>query len=146
MATVSDILAGKGRHLITISSQATVYQAAVMMNEQKIGSLLVLDEGRLVGILTERDILMRVVADQRDAVTTRVEEVMTRDIICCRPHTEMEEARSVMKHRRIRHMPVITEEGDLVGVLSIGDLNAYQVDHQERTIYLLQEYITTGGW
>lgn len=145
MASVRDILAGKGRHLLTISPRATVYSAAVVMNEHKIGSLMVMDEGRLVGILTERDILMRVVADQRDANTCRVDEVMTRDVVCCRPHTDAEEAKSVMKHRRIRHLPVLGEEDEVVGLLSIGDLNAYHVDYQERTIYLLKEYIH-GTW
>ena len=145
MASINDILAGKGRHLITISAQATVFSAAVLMNERKIGSLLVLEDGQLAGILTERDILMRVVAEQRDANDTRVEEVMTRDVVCCRPHTDVEEAKSVMKHRRIRHLPVMAEEGEVVGLISIGDLNAYQVDYQERTIYQLQEYIH-GTW
>jgi len=145
MATVSDILAGKGMHLITVSARATVYHAAIVMNEQRIGSLLVLEEGRLIGILTERDIMARVVADQRDANETSVEEVMTRDVVCCRPHTELEEARSVMKNRRIRHMPVVSEEGNVVGMISIGDLNAYQVDSQERTIHLLHDYIH-GTW
>ena len=145
MTTVNDILAGKGRHLNTISAQASVFDAAILMNEHKIGSLLVMEEGRLIGILTERDILEGIVADQRDARATRVEEVMTRDVVCCRPHTDMEEARSVMKHRRIRHLPVLSEDGEVVGLISIGDLNAYQVDCQERTIYLLQEYIH-GPW
>jgi CBS domain-containing protein len=139
MATVSDILAGKGRHLITTSPQATVFAAAVLMNERKIGSLLVMEDGHLVGILTERDILMRVVAEQRDANTTSVGEVMTTDVVCCRAHTDLEEAKSVFKHRRIRHLPVLTEDGEVVGMISIGDLNAYQVDYQERTIYQLQE-------
>lgn len=145
MATVSDILAGKGMHIITVSSQASVYHAAIMMNEQKIGSLLVLEEGHLVGIITERDILARVVADRVDADRTCVEDVMTRDVVCCRPHTELEEARSVMKHRRIRHLPVVDEDGNLTGLVSIGDLNAYQVDYQERTIHLLEGYIH-GTW
>jgi CBS domain-containing protein len=146
MATVSDILAGKGMHISTVSAHASVFAAAILMNEHKIGSLLVLEEGRLVGILTERDILMRIVAEQREANATPVGDVMTRDVVCCRPHTDMEEARSVMKHRRVRHLPVIAEDGDLVGVISIGDLNAYQCDHQERTIHLLEGYIHTGGW
>ncbi len=141
MATVSDILAGKGLHLITVSSRATVYHAAIMMNEQKIGSLLVLEEGRLVGILTERDILERIVAEQLDANITLVAEVMTRDVVCCRTHTDLEEARSVMKHRRIRHLPVVVTEGEVVGIISIGDLNAFQVDCQERTIHLLEDFI-----
>ncbi len=146
MATVSDILAGKGMHINTVSAQATVFSAALLMNEHKIGSLLVLEEGRLVGILTERDILMRIVAEQRDANATPVGEVMTRDVVCCRPHTEMDEARSVMKHRRIRHLPVIADDGNVVGLISIGDLNAFHCDHQERTIQLLQGYIHPGGW
>ena len=145
MASVSDILAGKGMHLITVSAEATVYTAAVLMNEHQVGSLLVLDDGRLVGILTERDILVRVVAEQRDANHARVGEVMTGDVVCCRPHTDLEEVRSVMKHRRLRHLPVIADEAGVVGIISIGDLNAYQVDHQERTIHLLQEYIH-GTW
>jgi CBS domain-containing protein len=145
MASITEILAGKGRHLFTISPHATVFTAAILMNEHKIGSLMVMEDRRLVGILTERDILVRVVADQRDATTTRVGDVMTRDVACCRPHTDMEEAKSVMKHRRVRHLPVMGEEGEVVGLISIGDLNAYQVDYQERTIYLLQEYIH-GTW
>jgi CBS domain-containing protein len=146
MAKVSDILSGKGPHLVTISSQATVLTAATVMNDNKVGSLLVLEDGRLAGMLTERDILERIVAEQRDPQTTRVVEVMTSDVICCRPHTDLEEARSVMKNRRIRHLPVVEEdEGGVIGVISIGDLNAFQVNHQERTIYLLKEYIH-GTW
>jgi CBS domain-containing protein len=145
MATVNDILAGKGRHIVTISSQTSVFNAAVLMNDHKIGSVLVMDDGRLVGILTERDILRRIVADQRDAASTRVEEVMTRDLICCELHTDIEEARSVMKNRRIRHLPVLSSEDGLVALISIGDLNAYQVDSQERTISQLQDYIH-GVW
>lgn len=145
MASVSEILAAKGRHLNTISPEASVYDAAVLMNEHKIGSLLVMAEGRLVGIFTERDILRRVVASQREPATTPISEVMTCDVACCRPHTDLEEARSVMKNRRIRHLPVVADSGEVVGVISIGDLNAYQVDSQERTIYQLQEYIH-GVW
>ncbi len=145
MATVNDLLAGKVRRLYSISSEATAFSAAVLMNDHKIGSLLVMDDGRLLGILTERDILVRIVAAQRDAATTCVAEMMTRDVICCQLQTDLEEARSVMKNRRIRHMPVLSSADGVVAVLSIGDLNAYQVDHQERTISQLQDYIH-GVW
>jgi len=141
MATVNDILAGKSHQLITIAPQATVYSAAVLMNERKIGSLLVMEDDRLVGILTETDILRRVVADQRDANVTLVSDVMTRELFCCRPHTDIEETKSVIKNRRIRHLPVLGLDDEVVGLISIGDLNAYQTDHQERTIHLMQEYI-----
>jgi CBS domain-containing protein len=145
MAMVSDILAGKGRQMVTISGQASVFTAATVMNDNKVGSLLVLEDGRLVGMLTERDISQRVVADQRDPQTTRVADVMAVDVICCQPHTDLEDARSVMMHRRVRHLPVVEEEGGVIGLISIGDLNAHTVDHQERTINLLQGYIQ-GTW
>jgi CBS domain-containing protein len=141
MVYVRDILVEKGSHMVTISPQAPVHTAVILMNDHKIGSLLVLEEGRLVGILTERDILLHVVAAERNARTLRVEEAMTRDVVCCRPHTSLEEARGVMKNRRVRHLPVLGEEDQVVGVISIGDLNAHQVTNQEQTIYLLQEYI-----
>jgi len=145
MATVSDILAGKGLRLITVSPQETVYAAAVRMNEHKIGAVLVMENDRLAGILTERDILVRVVAEQRDANLTHVDDVMTRDLVCCRLHTGFEEAKSVMRNRRIRHLPVLGEHDEVVGIISIGDLNAFQADSQERTIFQMQEYIH-GTW
>jgi predicted transcriptional regulator len=145
MATVNDLLAGKDRCLITISAQASVFSAAVLMNDHKIGSLLVMEDGRLVGILTERDILRRIVADRRDAATTKVQEVMTHDVICCRLDTDIDDARCVMMKRRIRHLPVLAQGGGVVALISMGDLNAYQVDCQERTILQLQDYIH-GSW
>ena len=141
MAMVRDILAVKGTDVASVHPGATVYEAALRMNARKIGSLAVLDEGRLLGILTERDILQRIVGERRDPNTTRVEEVMTTEVVCCQLHTSLDEARGVMKNRRIRHMPVVSEAGDLQGMISIGDLNAHQANSQEQTIHLLHEYI-----
>jgi CBS domain-containing protein len=141
MATVNDILAIKGRKLITIAPEATVFDAAVLMTDGRVGSLLVVEDGHLVGMLTERDFLISVVTEQRDAKTTSVGELMERDVICCRTYTDLEEAKSVMKNRRVRHLPVMNDDDDLIGLISIGDLNAYQTDYHERTIYLLEEYI-----
>ena len=140
MATVRDLLAIKGNHVETITPCVTVFDAAVRMNEHKIGALLVLAGDRLVGIITERDILQRVVAQRRDAAETLVEEVMTTEIACSRSDTPIEEARGVMKNRRIRHLPVMEHE-TLLGMISIGDLNAFENNSQERTIHLLHEYI-----
>ena len=84
MATVRDLLAAKQTQLMSVGPEATVLDAAMLMNEHKIGSLLVMDGGRLRGIVTERDILQRVVAQRRDQSATRVHEVMTADVICCR--------------------------------------------------------------
>jgi CBS domain-containing protein len=142
MATIRDLLAIKGTRVASIEPQATVYDAAVRMNQDKIGALVVLDEGRLTGIITERDILQGLVAQRRDAGDTLVEDIMSRQVMCARMHTTLEEARGVMKNRRIRHLPVVDEDDQLLGLISIGDLNAYQANSQEQTIYLLQEYIT----
>lgn len=141
MATIRDLLAVKGSHVLTIGPGATVYDAASLMNEHKIGSLVVLDEGRVRGIITERDILRKVVGERRDPATATVHEVMTTEVVCCRLYTTVDEARSVMKIRRIRHTPVVDDDGRLHGLISIGDLNAHQANSQEMTIHLLQEYI-----
>lgn len=141
MASVRDILQIKGSQVANIFPDASVYDAAVGMNERKIGSLLVVDQERLVGIITERDILQRVVAQSRDARTTRVDEVMTTELVCCQLHTSLDEARGVMKNRRIRHLPVVDGDGRILGLISIGDLNAFEAHSQELTIHVLEEYI-----
>jgi CBS domain-containing protein len=124
-----------------VGKDATVLQAALIMNEHKIGSLVVMDQDRIAGMFTERDILQRVVGDQRDPARTTVGEVMTQEVVCCAPQTTIEEARLALKERRIRHMPVIDGEGHLLGMISIGDLNAYEAFSLEQTIFLMDEYI-----
>jgi CBS domain-containing protein len=141
MATVRDILDIKGCQILTVGPDATVLDAALRMNEHKVGSLLVMDGGQLIGMFTERDILQRVVVPCLDPAGTLVSEVMTTEVICCQPHTQLAEARGVLKNRRIRHMPVLDEEGQVCGMISIGDLNAYETQDHEATIYILEEYI-----
>jgi CBS domain-containing protein len=140
MCTVREILSNKERWVASIGPQASALDAAVTMNRGKVGSLMVMDGDNVVGIITERDLLQRVLAEQRDASKTLVEEVMTTEVLCCQPHTTIEEARAVMKNRRVRHLPVVDHEG-LHGVISIGDLNAYEAHSQEVTIHVLTEYI-----
>jgi CBS domain-containing protein len=141
MATVRDILRVKGSQLFTVAPSATVLDAAILMHEHKIGSLAVLDGDCVRGMITERDILQRIVVPRRDSSKTLVEEVMTREVVCGKPHTTIDEARSVMKNRRIRHLPICDEFGRLCGMISIGDLNAHETNSKEMTIHLLQEYI-----
>jgi CBS domain-containing protein len=141
MATVREILARKGNHVCTVSPGATVLEAALLMNEHKIGSLVVIDAGQVVGMFTERDVLRRVVGEQRDPAHTRVGDVMTTEIICCTLETTIAEARGAMKNRRVRHLPLVDDERRLQGLISIGDLNAYETSDHEQTIYLMQEYI-----
>ena len=141
MATVKDILVRKGTETLNIAPEATVYDAACVMNEHRVGSLLVMDGSRLIGIFTERDILQRIVAQRRDPLATRVGDVMTGEVACCRLHTTLDEARGVMKNRRIRHLPVVDEEGCVLGLVSIGDLNAHDNHSHEQTIHFLEQYI-----
>lgn len=141
MGTVQDLLAVKGSHVMSIGTKASVLDAALVMNEHKIGALVVIDQGKVVGIFTERDVLRRVVAERRDPAEVLVGEVMTEDVVCCEPGTPLDEAALVMKDRLIRHLPVCGPEQSLVGLVSIGDLNALHVAHQERTIHYLHEYM-----
>jgi CBS domain-containing protein len=144
MSSVHKLLAKKGNHVYRISEQATVLEAARMMNEHRIGALVVMNAERLVGIFTERDILCRVVAEQRDPAKTTVEQVMTSPVACCTPQTTRDECRAVMRERRLRHLPVV-DDGRLVGMISIGDLNDAEQADQEQTIQYLTEYVL-GDW
>ena len=141
MATVKDILAVKGSRVLSIHPDATALEGAQIMNEDKIGALLVMDEDRIVGMFTERDILRRIVAEERSPSHTHVAEVMTTEVVCCKPQTSIAEARGAMKNRRIRHLPVVNDNGQLLGLISIGDLNAYESHNHEVTIHILEEYI-----
>jgi CBS domain-containing protein len=141
MATLADILSVKGSHVTQIGPSATVLEAAALMNQHEIGSLIVCDGDRMHGIVTERDILRRVIVPRRDPSQTTVREVMTRELACARRHTTVEEARGVMKNRRLRHLPILDDTGKLCGLVSIGDLNAHETNTKEMTIHLLQEYI-----
>jgi CBS domain-containing protein len=141
MPLVRDLLARKGPHVHTTGPAATVLDAALVMNQHKIGSLVVVDGGRIVGIFTERDVLHRVVAGRRDPADTRVADVMTAEVVCCSPETDLDEARGAMTNRRIRHLPVADADGRLLGLVSIGDLNAQLQAAQEQTLFLLDQYI-----
>ena len=141
MAQVRELLERKGGHVLTIGPTASVIQAALLMNEHRVGSLVVVEDGRVVGMFTERDVLQRVVAGRRDPEGTRVSEVMTSSVVCCPPETTVDEVRGVMRDRRIRHLPVVDADGRLLGLISIGDLNAQLQAAQEHTVVMLTEYI-----
>lgn len=140
MPSVSDILARKGHAVITLGPDDTVLDAARVMNERAIGGVVVREGERLAGIFTERDVLRRVVAEQRDPATTRLREVMTREMIIFTPDTSLEECAAVMTARRVRHVPIVGERG-LAGLVTIGDVLAFQVTEQQTTIQQLHNYV-----
>ncbi len=142
MSTLSEILCQKaGFPLFAIEQGASVLDAVQMMNDCSVGALIVNNAGRMSGIFTERDVLRRVLGQRLDPATVPVAQVMTEKVICCTPGTPIEEARELMRSRRIRHLPVLDSEGEVVGVVSIGDLNAHLTTHQEVTIHYLHEYL-----
>lgn len=142
MENMTAVLAEKGSMVHRVTAQTSVYDAALIMNEHKVGALVVVDDvDRVEGIFTERDVLRRVVAERCDPATTQVADVMTREVVCSPPDLTIEEARTIMRNRRIRHLPIIDEQRQLLGVVSIGDLNAWRLNGQERTIHHLHQYL-----
>jgi CBS domain-containing protein len=141
--SLSQILAGKGRggSTLTVPPEITVAAAAEVLIRNQVGSVLVMDGGRLVGIFTERDILRRVVGERRDPASTRVADVMTRDLVVMRPTASAVDAMKVIAEKRIRHVPVV-EDGKVVGVVSQGDLNHWLVRNREGQIQELVDYVT----
>ena len=85
--------------------------------------------------------MLRLVAERRDPAATTVGEMMTSEVVCCSPETPLDEAKSAMKNRRVRHIPVVSDGDRLEGVISIGDLNAHETADHEQTIFLMSEYI-----
>ena len=140
MATVRDILKHKDTTVATIGRTHTVLEAARAMNDRRIGAVVVTEHGVVVGIFTERDILTRVVAEQRDPSTTLVEEVMTAPVCYCDPDATLEDCRQVITTRRIRHLPVAVS-GRLVGIVTSGDILAHEAFEREHTLTSLFEYI-----
>lgn len=157
MAQVADILAKKGSSVYVVSPVSTVLAATQLMNRQHVGALVVVAQGvgmeegragdfeRVLGIFTERDVLTRVVAGQLDPGTTLVEEVMTKNVAYCQVEMDLEDVSAVMQQRRIRHLPVCDGEGKLLGLVSIGDVNAWHTRGKEIEISYLHEYIHGRG-
>lgn len=142
MPTAEAMLRRKGSTVVAVDPTATVLEAANVMNAHQIGSVVVCEGERLVGIFTERDILRRIVAKQREPSATRVGEVMTSTVACCSPRTRLEEIRALMRERRIRHVPVVDDKDDrVIGMISIGDLNQAEHEQQEETIRYMEAYI-----
>lgn len=141
MPSVQDVLAVKGEQVHSVTPATRVIEAISKMNQHKIGALLVMHEGQVVGIFTERDVLRRVIGEERQPGQCTVGEVMTEDVICCQPTTDLDDVASIMKQKKVRHIPVCGEDGKIHGMMSIGDINAYHASNQEAQIHFLNEYI-----
>ena len=134
MKTVKDILASKGSMVVSVNPEATVIKALEIMAEKNIGAILVLDgEGEVAGIFSERDFARKMILKGHDCDTTRVGEIMTKNIIYANTSTSIEACMNLMTDNHFRHLPV-KSEGRLVGVISIGDVVKWLIQEQKRTI------------
>jgi CBS domain-containing protein len=144
MKTVGDVLKEKGRAVWTIAPQATAYEALTLMAERNVGAVLVMESGKLVGILSERDCVRKLDIKGRSPASTKVSEIMTETVVYVRPEQSMEECMGLMTSRRFRHLPVLDGEA-LVGVVSIGDVVKAVIADQGFLIEQLTNYITGKG-
>lgn len=140
MVAVKDILAKKGSFVAAVREDHSVLDAAREMNARRVGSVVVLEGENVIGIFTERDILTRIVAVQRDPEKTQVGQVMTTPVAVCHPGTTVDECRGVMTSKRIRHLPVV-EGNRLVGIITSGDIMAQEIAAQQTTIEYMHEYL-----
>jgi CBS domain-containing protein len=140
MSTVQDILNGKGGCVHCVVPEATALDAIRQMNEHKVGALVVAQGRRVVGMFTERDVLRRVVGEERPPSAVLIRDVMTTPVTCCEPGMDLNDVRMVMKTRRIRHLPVVVND-ELIGLVSIGDVNAFYTEGQAQEIHMLHEYL-----
>ncbi|HVN49437.1 MAG TPA: CBS domain-containing protein [Bacteroidota bacterium] len=141
MATVRHILQTKGKSIWSVAPEASVYDALRIMAEKNVGALLVISEGRLAGIFSERDYARKFILQGEASQTTAVKDVMTSVVVFVRPEQSIEECMALMTEKRIRHLPVF-EGGQLAGVISIGDVVKEIISDQQQTIQHLENYIT----
>lgn len=143
MANVEKLLKIKGAQTWTIGPKASVYEALQEMSDKDAGALLVIEEGKLVGIFTERDYARKLILKGRFSKDTQVDELMTRDVLYVERHNSIEDCMVLMTNKRVRHLPVM-DNGQLVGIVTIGDVVKHIIAAQESTIAQLENYIAGG--
>jgi CBS domain-containing protein len=138
--TVGSILGRKGREIWSVAPNATVYDAVALMAAKSIGAVLVISQGTLFGIVSERDYARKVILQGRSSKKTQVKTIMTSDLVTITPESTVDDCMKVMTYNRIRHLPVL-DGGRLVGIVSIGDMVKAIIADQAHTIAQLHTYI-----
>ena len=140
MKNVRDILREKGTAVYSISPDDTVYDALKLMAEKNVGALLVLDGDRLAGLISERDYARKIVLKEKLSRETKVNEIMTTDVLTVTPAVDLDECMELITEKRLRHLPVV-ENDRVLGIISIGDIVKGILDHKESVIEQLEGYI-----
>ena len=141
MGKVRNILAKKGHSIFAVEPTVMVYRAIEMMCEKNIGGLLVVESGKLVGIFTERDYARKLILKGKSSKDTPIKDLMTANLVTVTPETSIDDCMRAMVGRHIRHLPVL-ENGNLVGLISIGDVVQFVIEEQKGIIEHLEHYIT----
>jgi CBS domain-containing protein len=137
---IRDVLKNKGTSVVSVSENETAYKALELMAKENIGALLIMNGGKLVGIVTERDYARKVILEGRSSLTTTVDKVMTRKVLYITPDKSVEEGLALMTGKRCRHLPVFEEE-KLVGIVSIGDLVKANLAGKDFMASQLENYV-----
>ena len=138
--TISEILSQKGPQVWTVSPDIMVFDAIQLMADKNIGALVVTENGKLVGIMSERDYTRKIALKGKSSKQTPVREIISGKVVSAAPSHTVEDCMRLMTERRIRHLPVV-ERGRVLGVISIGDLVKAVIEDQKQTIEQLESYI-----
>ena len=144
MITVREMIRKKGEEVWSVSSDAAVFEALKLMADKNAGAVLVMDDGKVVGILSERDCIRRLDLQGRSSRETKVADIMTTKVVYVEDGQSLDECVAIMIDKNIRHLPVY-EEGKLIGIISVRDALKELVDYQKFMISQLEHYITGGG-
>jgi CBS domain-containing protein len=139
---VENILQSKGRAVTTVTSGSTIAEAVGLLNGKKIGAVVVVDDGKVVGILSERDVVRHLGMDWAALASRPVSDVMTKNVVSVSRFATIADVMERMTEKRIRHMPIV-ENGELVGIVSIGDVVKRKIEETEQEAIALKEYIAS---
>ena len=144
MSTVSKVLEKKGAGILSVSPDTIVFDAIEKMAERSAGTALVMEDGQLVGLISERDFIRKVYLKNKCGQGVKVSGIMSRTLSTVTPDDQLDRCMGIMTEKRIRHLPVL-QDGNVVGILSIGDIVKYMVEEKDFEIKNLQSYISGPG-
>ena len=143
MKSVKQLLGDKQRAPLSVAPDDSVFTALETMAKYDVGALLVMEGTRLAGIFSERDYARKIILQGKSSRETKVREIMTDKVLCAKPELTVDEAMAIMSQKHIRHLPVMTADNQLLGIVSIGDLVKATIDEQAFVIAQLEQYIAS---
>ncbi len=142
MGKVKDILKSKGNAVFSVEPNVTVYQAIEQMCQRNIGGLLIVENGKLLGIFTERDYARKLILKGKSSKDTPISDLMTKNPFTVTPGNSIEECMQLMTNKHIRHLPVVDDDEKLAGMISIGDVVRFVIEEQKSILEHLESYIS----